>query len=146
MRIKQSTGIANFSRRKSVHNRRGAALVIVLAFVVLLTGLVIAFFSRSILDRQISNSSVNRAKVNAFADGATAAIIGELKQEIVLTSSATPVAAGTIYTPLTPAAMLPQVSGTNGITATGAAAARQAQFRFPLPAQTSLQSRQPLLP
>ena len=60
------------------------ALVIVLAFVVLLTGLIIAFFSRSILDRQISNSSMGRAKVSAFADGATNSIIGELKQEIVL--------------------------------------------------------------
>ena len=95
--------------------REGAALIIVLAFIVLLTGLIIAFFSRSVLDRQMSNSSVSRAKVSAFADGAADAIIGELKQEIVLSSSATTLASGTIYTPLTPAAMLPQISGTSGI-------------------------------
>jgi hypothetical protein len=106
-----------------VSNSRGVALVIVLAFVVLLTGLIIAFFSRSMLDRQISNSSVSRAKVNAFADGATDAIIGELKQEIVLGSSSNTITTGnvttTLYTPLAPAYMLPQLSGTSGITATG---------------------------
>jgi hypothetical protein len=112
------------NRRIPGRNRKGVALIIVLAFVVLLTGLIIAFFSRSILDRQISNSSVSRGKVSAFADGVTDSIIGELKQEIVLSSSATPLTAGTVtsgtlYTPLTPAAMLPQLSGTSGITWTG---------------------------
>jgi hypothetical protein len=106
-----------------VTGRRGVALVIVLAFVVLLTGLVIAFFSRSILDRQISNSSVSRAKVNNFADGAADAIIGELKQEIVLGSATNTITTGnvtnTVYTPLAPAYMLPQISGTSGITASG---------------------------
>jgi Tfp pilus assembly protein PilX len=101
-------------------NRRGVALVIILAFVVLLTGLVIAFFSRSIVDRQISNSSVSRAKVSAFADGAVNAIVDQLKQEIVLNSSSTPLTSGTIYTPLSPAAMLPQLTGTIGITGTAA--------------------------
>jgi Tfp pilus assembly protein PilX len=101
-------------------NRRGVALVIILAFVVLLTGLVIAFFSRSIVDRQLSNSSVSRAKVNAFADGAVNAIIDQLKQEIVLSSSSTPLTSATIYTPLSPAAMLPQLTGTIGITGTAA--------------------------
>ena len=90
---------------------QGVALVIVLAFVVLLaTGLVIAFFSRSMSERQISNSSVNRSKVNAFADGATDAIIGELKQEILLGSATNTITTGTvttaIYTPLAPVYML----------------------------------------
>ena len=112
------------NRRTPVRDRKGVALIIVLAFVVLLTGLIIAFFSRSILDRQISNSSVSRGKVSAFADGVTDSIIGELKQEIVLSSAATPLTAGTVtsgtlYTPHTPAAMLPQLSGTSGITWTG---------------------------
>ena len=47
--------------------RRGVALIIVLAFVVLLTGLVIAFFSRSIVDRQVSNSSANQALSALFS-------------------------------------------------------------------------------
>ncbi len=114
--------MAGRTRRLPDTGRKAAALIIVLAFIVLLTGLIIAFFSRSILDRQISNSSVNRGKVSSFADGAADAIIGELKQEIVLSSSATAVTSGTIYMPLTPAAMLPQITGTIGITGTGSAA------------------------
>ncbi len=74
--------------------RDGVALVIILAFIVLLTGLVIAFFSRSLLDRQISNSSASQAKVSTFADGAANAIIAELEQEIVLSSSAATVTSG----------------------------------------------------
>jgi len=97
------------------HDRRGVALVIVLAFVVLLTGLVIAFFSRSLLDRQISNSSIDRAKVSDFADGASNAIIGNLKQEIVLSSSAYTLSSGTLYVPQSTGStaynyMLPQMT------------------------------------
>jgi hypothetical protein len=98
--------------------RGGVALVIILAFVVLLTGLVIAFFSRSILDRQISNSHASQAKVSDLANGAASAIIGDLKQEIVLSSSAYPLSpssSGTLYAPLpssvTPLTMLPAPSG-----------------------------------
>ncbi|HEX4083330.1 MAG TPA: hypothetical protein VHY22_00360, partial [Chthoniobacteraceae bacterium] len=94
------------------------ALIIVLAFVVLLTGLVVAFFSRAIVDRQISNSSVYHANVDSFAHGAADAIIGNLEQEIVLGSSGTTYTvgsstaiAGTLYTPL-PGAAAPQISGT----------------------------------
>ena len=115
--------------RSPWRGRRGVALIIVLAFVVLLTGLIIALFSRSLLDRQISNSSASQAKVSAFADGAADAIIGELKQEIVLSSSATAMTSGTagtltsgtLYTPLaaaltgSSAGMLPQMTGLNGL-------------------------------
>ncbi len=38
---------------------RGAALIIVLAFVVLLTGLGIAYLSRTTSDRQVAHSSFN---------------------------------------------------------------------------------------
>jgi len=37
----------------SGRNRHGAALVIILAFVVLLTGLIVAFFSRAMSERQV---------------------------------------------------------------------------------------------
>jgi hypothetical protein len=120
MRISRSVGVRGQRRPSLGKSREGVALIIVLAFVVLLTGLIVAFFSRSLLDRQISNSSVDRSKVSAFADGATDAIIGDLKQEIVLSSSATTITSGTVtstvYTPLTPVSMLPQLSGTSGIT------------------------------
>ncbi len=87
-------------RRFPGDRRGGVALVIILAFVVLLTGLIIAFFSRSLLDRQISNSSASQAKVSAFADGAASAIIGDLDQEIaagsVRVTTGVPVGSGTV--------------------------------------------------
>ena len=57
-----------FSSNK--HREGGVALVIVLAFVVLLTGLLLAFFSRTISERQVSNSSASQSKVDIFAQGA----------------------------------------------------------------------------
>ncbi len=88
---------------QAVRDRRdGVALVIILAFVVLLTGLIIAFFSRSLLDRQISNSSASQAKVSAFADGAASAIIADLDQEIaagsVRVTTSIPAGSGTAST------------------------------------------------
>ena len=64
------------------HQQRGVALVLVLAFVVLLTVVVLAFFSRSMDERQLSNSSVSSNNADAFARSATDIIIGDLKQEI----------------------------------------------------------------
>ena len=94
-------------------SRSGVALIIVLAFVVLLTAVIVAFFSRAMNDRGISNNSANQTKADLFAQGAANSIIGNLKQEIVLSSSnSTPITAGgvttTIYNPLA----LPQMSGT----------------------------------
>ena len=63
-------------------SRRGFALVVILAFVVLLTVLVLAYFSYSALQRQISNASSNQAAVEIFAQGAINTIISDFKQEI----------------------------------------------------------------
>jgi Tfp pilus assembly protein PilX len=41
-------------------SQSGSALLIVLAFVVLIAGLVLVFFSRSILEEQVSSSSANQ--------------------------------------------------------------------------------------
>ena len=60
----------------------GAALVITLAFVVLLAGVVIAYFSRSMTDRQLSNSSFNQVSTDELAHSATDIIISDLKKEI----------------------------------------------------------------
>jgi len=81
----------------------GAALVIILAFVVLMMGLVVAFFSRAITERQVSNSSANQTKADILARGALDVITGDLKQEIVFGStvaapSPSP-AAGVTYIP-----------------------------------------------
>ncbi|XHR30470.1 MAG: hypothetical protein ACFUZC_07885 [Chthoniobacteraceae bacterium] len=67
--------------------QNGAALVIVLSFVVLLTVLVVAFFSQAITHRQVSNSSANQTKADLLAQTAMQVIIGDLKQEIVAGST-----------------------------------------------------------
>src|ERR1700677_44735 len=77
--------------------RAGSALLIVLAFVVLLTGLILAFFSRSILEEQVSNSSANQVKVDNFATGAVATILSDLKQEIQAGSTGSLTSAGAFF-------------------------------------------------
>jgi len=84
-------------------NHQGVALVIILVFVVLLSGLVLAFFSRATSDRQVSNSSANEAKVDLFAQGALDTIVGDLKQEIAAGSISVVSGTTTIYTPKAPA-------------------------------------------
>jgi hypothetical protein len=70
-------------RSKAVHSReRGAALIIVLAFVVLLTGVAIAYLSRATSDRQVAHSSFNQSNVDQLAQSAMERIIGDLRQEI----------------------------------------------------------------
>ncbi|MGC3989733.1 MAG: hypothetical protein QM796_08670 [Chthoniobacteraceae bacterium] len=67
--------------------QRGVALIIVLAFVVLLTGLIVAYFSRAIADRQISTSSASQTRGRLFANGVASSIIDDLRQEIAAGSN-----------------------------------------------------------
>jgi hypothetical protein len=70
--------------RKAVPSReRGAALIIVLAFVVLLTGLGVAYFSRTTSDRQVAHNSFNQSNVDQLAQSAMDNIIGDLRQEML---------------------------------------------------------------
>src|SRR4030095_11725033 len=62
---------------------RAAALLIVLAFVVLLTGLTVAYYSRTTSDRHVANSSFNQSNVDQLAQSAMDNVIGDLRQEIV---------------------------------------------------------------
>jgi hypothetical protein len=96
---------------------RAAALLIVLAFVVLLTGLSVAYLSRTTGDRQVAHSSFNQSNVDQLAQSAMDNIIGDLRQEIV-DGSANPAPTVTpngfnvtIYTPTSAAYMVPQRSG-----------------------------------
>jgi len=102
-------------RRPGSRRREGVALVIVLAFVVILTGVIVAYFTRSLSNRQISNSSANQTKVSLFAQGAADTIIADLQEEIVLSSSVSNTTISgttfTSYTPSSPATMLPQIPG-----------------------------------
>jgi hypothetical protein len=62
--------------------REGAALIIVLTFVVLLTGLVVAYFSRTTVDRQLANSSFASTAADVLARSALDVVVGDLRQEI----------------------------------------------------------------
>src|SRR5437867_12669211 len=98
---------------KAVPSReRGAALIIVLAFVVLLTGVGVAYLSRTTSDRQVAHSSFYQANVDQLAQSAMDTIIGDLRQEIINGSTAVSQADGTtVYRPTTAANMAPQRSG-----------------------------------
>jgi type II secretory pathway pseudopilin PulG len=62
---------------------KGAALMIVLALVVLLTGLALAYFSRTTSDRQLAQSSYNDTSADLFARSALDIVVGDFKQEII---------------------------------------------------------------
>ncbi len=62
---------------------QGAALMIVLAFVVLLTGLALAYFSRATTDRQLAQSSFNDTSTDLLARSALDIVVSDFKQEII---------------------------------------------------------------
>src|SRR5882724_3015058 len=90
---------------------RGAALIIVLAFAVLLTALVLAYFSRTTSDRRVSHSSFHQSNVDQLAQSAMDTIIGDFQQEIVNGSVSPTPAAGPPYVPASAANVVPQRSG-----------------------------------
>src|SRR5438874_4845810 len=111
---------------KAVSSREeAAALIIVLAFVVLLTGLAVAYLSRATSDRQVAHSSFSQSKVDELAQSAMDLIIGNLQQEIANGSSPaptptpttsplpTPTATPFVYPLLTRTNILPTRSGTS---------------------------------
>jgi len=69
---------------------KGAALMIVLAFVVILTGLMLAYFSRAGTDRQLAHSSYNDTSVDLLARSALDMVVSDFKQEILSHPTATP--------------------------------------------------------
>jgi len=79
---------ARFNRAES----KGAALIIVLAFVVLATALGLAYFSRATTDRQLAQSSSNDTTADLLARTALDITVSDLKQEIAIK----PVTAGNI--------------------------------------------------
>src|SRR5438552_6144744 len=68
---------------------KGAALMIVLALVVLLTGLSLAYFSRTTIERQVTQSSYNDTSADLLARSALDIIVGDFKQEIINTPTIT---------------------------------------------------------
>lgn len=97
---------AGFSRE------RGAALIIVLAFVVLLTGVSVAYLSRTTSDRQVAHGSFNQSKADQLVASAMDNIIGDLRKEIA--NGSTPTTFPNqyyLYTPSSNANLIPQRSG-----------------------------------
>jgi len=91
---------------------RGSALIIVLCFVVLLTAVVLAMLSHSLVAGLISGASANSNKTSIYADGAINQVIGDLRQEIVAGSTPISVAGGaTLYRPSSTTAAVPAFSG-----------------------------------
>lgn len=76
--------------------KRGVALVFVLAMLVLILMMVIAFFSRTVSHRQTSSVSASRLKGQVLAQAAAAFIIDDIEHEIEAGSVADPMANPTI--------------------------------------------------
>ena len=76
-------------------SEKAAALIVVLAFVVLLTGLAVAYLSVATTDRQLAHSSFHDTDADLLARSALDIVIGDFKQEIVNGSTKS----GTIYVP-----------------------------------------------
>jgi hypothetical protein len=93
---------------------RAAALLIVLAFVVLLTGVSVAYLSRTTDDRQVAHSSFSQSSVDQLAQSAMDNIIGDFRAEIADPAGSTTSTVNvnslvvTIYTPTSATYMVPQ--------------------------------------
>src|SRR5213596_3064532 len=72
---------------------KGAALIIVLAFVVLATALSLTYFSRTTTNRQLAQSSYHDTSADLLARTALDITVGDLKQEIATNQ---PINAGNI--------------------------------------------------
>jgi hypothetical protein len=90
-------------------SNKAAALIIVLAFVVLLTGLALSYFSRTTTERQLAQPSYNDTSADLLARSALDIVIGDLKQEILNGSgSPSPTASPvTLFVPTSNSNMVP---------------------------------------
>ena len=69
--------------KASVHSNSGVALVIVLAFLVLLSGLLLAFFSQTLTQRASSSMSANAAATQELADSAVNVVMSQITDATV---------------------------------------------------------------
>src|SRR5438093_13615623 len=65
----------------SAHAKSGIALLITLAFVVLLAALVVAFLSRTTNHRLVANTATNETKDDQLARGSLEIVVGKLKPQ-----------------------------------------------------------------
>src|ERR1700741_1044393 len=71
-----------YSRRRYPCSEKGIALVIVLAFLVLIAGLVAGSLSRAVTGRRIAHGSFNNSKADQLARSALDIVVADFKQEI----------------------------------------------------------------
>ena len=91
---------------------RGAALIIVLALIVLLAAMVVAYFARTINDSQSARISYLGSDADQLARSALDVIVADLKQEIAAGSLPTPTPpALPVYLPTPAANAIPKRSG-----------------------------------
>jgi hypothetical protein len=79
----------------------GAALIIVLAFILIFTGLALAYFSRTVTDRQLAQSSSNDTSAGVLARSALDIVVSDVKQELL----------SPLSQPITPTNIGPRNSG-----------------------------------
>jgi len=94
----------------SLHSRssnKAAALIIVLAFMVILTGLAVAYLSRATTDRQLAHTSFHDTDADLLARSALDIVVGDFKQEI---QNGSTLVSGT-FVPTSPANVVPMRSG-----------------------------------
>lgn len=89
---------------------KAAALIIVLAFVVLVTGLALAYFSSTTVDRLLAHSSSNDTSADLLARSALDIVVGDFKQEIANGSAQQTISGTTIYVPTDATKMVPVYS------------------------------------
>src|SRR5438046_10183255 len=68
---------------KSNRKNQGVALIIVLAFVVLLTGLSLAYFVHTAADRQLAQASFHDASADLLVRSAFDIVVSSLKREMI---------------------------------------------------------------
>lgn len=81
--------------------KKGAALIIVLAFVFLLTAVVVAFLGRTSTHRQLAHGTFSEAAADQLGRSALNIVVGDLKQEI---ADGTPVNSANVIPQRSPAA------------------------------------------
>src|SRR5438034_6793811 len=95
------------SRLLTRSSNKAAALIIVLAFVVILTGVAVAYLSRATTDRQLAHTSFHDTDADLLARSALDIVVGDFKQEIKNGSN---LVSG-IFVPTSAANVVPMRSG-----------------------------------
>lgn len=110
--------------RKADGNSRGFALILTLSAVVLISTLILAFFSRAILNARIAYSSSNQIKTDILCRASMDIICGELREELRTGSTTLDGGNATypvIYKPLAAANLVPLKMGVSSPNTVGAA-------------------------